>query len=118
MDARYGNVGFGEDTASVAVTISRGQFASLDEAGALLVKGQFKCELTGNTPLFDKPLAATVTSGTLKVGRDDLSIRLSVPIDSIDRGEFSALAKTTGTVELDRIGDAGEDAAAKEEGHE
>ena len=107
LDVTYGSVSFGEDTAAVGVSVSRGQFKALAEADALLVKAQLQAEFTGSSPLFDAPIKAEVNSGTMKVDTETLGVRLTFAISTIDRGELSALAKSSGTVTLLRIGDAG-----------
>ena len=116
LNVSYGNVSFGEDTAAVGVGISRGQFESLADADALLTKGQLKARLTGSAPMFEKPIDAVVTTGTLKVDTESIGVRFSFAISSIDRGDVSWLSKSTGTATLERIGDAGADSGSSSDG--
>jgi len=109
FDVEFGAVGFGEHTASVSISIGRGNFATLDEAFGLLGKAQLKVEFEGDTPLLKKTFKATCETATMKVAVDTIGVRMSVPINAIDRAQWSELAKVHGRVRVERVGDAGSD---------
>lgn len=120
VKADFRKVSIGSEVASIGIHIKREELA-LTDADELLTNAQLDAVLLidiGGARAAGQPqlagglaeltLDAVVTSKGLSVKKADLSATLSMPVDDTDLGLLARFANRSGTVKLQRTGDAPE----------